>query len=101
MFNEAIEDGIIRKEQYPFGRRKYVIPASRNVKKALTLSEIERIFNYTCQDGSAEQKARDLWVFSYLFNGANIKDIAMLKYQKYAERSDRVYQSENQEYNQA
>ena len=36
IFNEAIEDGIIKKEKcYSFGRRKYKIPDSKNTKKAL------------------------------------------------------------------
>ncbi|MEO6549718.1 MAG: phage integrase SAM-like domain-containing protein [Ferruginibacter sp.] len=36
LFNAAIEDGIIKKEKcYPFGRRKYQIPTSKNVKKSL------------------------------------------------------------------
>jgi integrase/recombinase XerD len=35
IFNEAIESGIIKKEKcYPFGRRRYRIPASKNTKKA-------------------------------------------------------------------
>ena len=43
IFNEAIEDGIIKKEKcYPFGRRKYKIPASKNTKKALELNDIKR-----------------------------------------------------------
>lgn len=36
IFNEAIEDGIIKMEScYPFGRKKYQIPTSRNLKKHL------------------------------------------------------------------
>ena len=43
IFNEAIEDGIIKKEKcYPFGRRKYKKPTSKNTKKALELKDIKR-----------------------------------------------------------
>ena len=43
IFNEAIEDGIIKREKcYPFGRRKYKIPASKNTKKSLDLEDIKR-----------------------------------------------------------
>lgn len=80
IYNDAISEGIVKQEQYPFGKRKYQIPASRNIKKALKLSEIEKIFNYKAEKGSTEEKARDLWIFSYLCNGVNIKDIARLKY---------------------
>lgn len=34
IFNEAIDDGIIKKEKcYPLGRRKYRILAAKNIKK--------------------------------------------------------------------
>jgi integrase len=79
IFNEAIEDGSIKREKYPFGRRRYQIPTSRNVKKALTLEDVSKIYYYepACQQ---EQWAKDFWLFSYLGNGINPKDIACLKY---------------------
>jgi len=82
IFNEAIEDGIIKKEKcYPFGRRKYRIPASKNIKKALDLSDIKKIYYYKCDPkNESEQKAKDYWLFSYFGNGMNPKDIACLKY---------------------
>ncbi|ALI98586.1 site-specific integrase [Rufibacter tibetensis] len=81
IFNDAISSGEISLGQYPFGKRKYQIPVGRNIKKALVLSDIERIFNYKPKNDS-EAKARDLWIFSYLCNGINIKDIARLRYKQ-------------------
>jgi hypothetical protein len=82
IFNEAIEDGFIKREKcYPFGRRKYKIPASKNTKKALDLKDIEKIYYYKCDPrNESEQRARDYWLFSYFGNGMNPKDIACLKY---------------------
>nr|WKN35060.1 site-specific integrase [Tunicatimonas sp. TK19036] len=80
ILNLAIEEGLFSQEDYPFGKRKYQIPAGRNVKKALTLEDIQKIFDYDPQT-DAEARARDLWLFSYLCNGINMKDIARLKYQ--------------------
>jgi integrase/recombinase XerD len=82
IFNEAIEDGIIKKEKcYPFGRRKYRIPASKNTKKALDLADVKKIYYYECDPkNESEQKAKDYWLFSYFGNGMNPKDIACLKY---------------------
>ncbi|MFT4093248.1 MAG: site-specific integrase [Niabella sp.] len=80
MFNEAHAAGIIKKEKcYPFGRKKYLIPSKKNVKKALKLDQIEMIYNYTptCE---SEWKARDYWLFIYFGNGMNTKDMALLKY---------------------
>jgi integrase/recombinase XerD len=82
IFNEAIEDGIIKKEKcYPFGRRKYRIPASKNTKKALDLAEVKKIYYYESDPkNDSEQKAKDYWLFSYYGNGMNPKDIACIKY---------------------
>ncbi|MEO6548334.1 MAG: site-specific integrase [Ferruginibacter sp.] len=82
IFNEAVEDGIIKKEKcYPFGRRKYRIPASRNTKKALDLADLKKIYYYECDPkNESEQRAKDYWLFSYFGNGMNPKDIACLKF---------------------
>lgn len=80
IFNEVIEDGQIKREKcYPFGKRKYQIPTSRNVKKAISIDKIGEIYHY--QTGNKdEQKARDLWMFCYFANGMNPKDLAYLKF---------------------
>ncbi|HWW41412.1 phage integrase SAM-like domain-containing protein [Pedobacter sp.] len=80
VYNESISDENISKESYPFGKRKYQIPTSRNTKKALLLSDIKKIYDYKPSPGSNIEMARDLWLFSYLCNGINIKDIARIKY---------------------
>ncbi len=85
IFNEAIFQGLIKREKcYPFGRRKYQCPISRNTKKALSLDEVERIYFYEpiCE---FERKAKDFWLFSYLANGINPTDIAHLKFKNIEE----------------
>lgn len=80
VFNEAAEDGIVSKgKNYPFGRRKYLIPVSRNTKRSLTPEDIRNIYYYVpiCEN---EQRARDYWLFCYFANGINPKDVALLKY---------------------
>jgi integrase len=80
VMNEAIADGIISREtNYPFGKRLYQIPASKNIKKALTLEEMSRFFHFETLQGSWQDKARDFFLFSYLGNGINMKDICLLK----------------------
>lgn len=78
--NEAEKQGIITKQSLPFGREKYEIPGSVNVKKALTTNEIAAIFNYPAEEQSSMQRYKDYWLFSYLCNGMNIKDMARLKF---------------------
>jgi integrase/recombinase XerD len=80
MFNEADFVGIISKNQcYPFGRRKYRLPNSRNIKKALRMDDVAKIYNYApiCIQ---EKWAKDIWLFSYFGNGINTKDIIHLKW---------------------
>jgi site-specific recombinase XerD len=79
VFNKAISNDDTLKNYYPFGKHKYVIPATRKVKKALTKSELRLLFEATPQT-KQQEKARDFWFFSYVCNGINIKDIALLKY---------------------
>ncbi len=81
VFNHAINNKIIGRNSYPFGKGNFKIPSGRNTKKALTKEEISKIFNYHPTEGTWEELARDIWIFSYLGNGANIKDICRLKYQ--------------------
>ncbi|WP_341838617.1 site-specific integrase [Chitinophaga pollutisoli] len=79
-FNEAIFQGIIKRENcYPFGRRLYQPPSSRNIKKALTLEDVSKIYYYQ-PENERERKAKDFWLFSYLANGINPTDIMHLKY---------------------
>lgn len=83
LFNEAIEAGIIKQETYPFSTRKgstkYVIPESENIKKALSRTDIDKVKGYQPEPDSMEQRAHDLWLFSYYGNGMNIADLCRLK----------------------
>lgn len=80
IFNTAIADKMISKDYYPFGKRKYIIPSPRSVKKALTKGELKALWN--AQPENQEQaKAKAFWFFSYAANGMNFKDIAKLKYE--------------------
>ncbi|MDX2001849.1 MAG: site-specific integrase [Chitinophagales bacterium] len=80
IFNEAIEMKIIKRENcYPFGRRKYIIPTGRNIKKALPLVDLNMLYNYT-PESEEEKKAKLYWFFCYYGNGMNTKDVAYLRY---------------------
>ena len=78
-YNNAIYEKWIDKSFYPFGRRDYKIPATKNVKKALTLSQIRLIRSYSPQNKN-EAFARDMFIFTYFCNGINIKDVCKLTY---------------------
>lgn len=78
IFNNAIEDKAVKIELYPFGKRKYIIPAPKSVKKALNKKSLSTLYN--CPPKSSEQEiAKDFWFFSYVCYGMNVKDILQLK----------------------
>lgn len=78
ILNEAIDNGLMRREDYPFGRRKYIIPTPKQAKIALPAKQIRTILAYE-PESKEEQRAKDIWVFSYFCGGMNINDICRLK----------------------
>ena len=86
IINNAIDDGLFNREFYPYGKRKYQIPGGRNIKKALSLQEIQQLQAYVPKNES-EANARDLWLLSYLCNGANLQDLARLQYKDIGSKS--------------
>jgi integrase len=78
IFNEAIEEGVTK--CYPFGKKRYVIPAGKGVKKAILKAEVLKIIGYNKFSNEFEQRSKDFWVFSYLSNGLNVNDILRLKW---------------------
>lgn len=81
IFNEAIYRKVISNDYYPFGKRKYQMPVSKNIKKALKLEDISKIYYYHSEkDKALDAKAKAFWLFSYFANGMNMKDIALLKF---------------------
>lgn len=83
-FNVGIENKTINPEAYPFSRKKndkgYKIPTGSNIKKALALDEIAKIYNFDAEPGSTTDMAKDYWLFMYLCNGMNMKDLCLLRY---------------------
>lgn len=83
LFNLAIFNNGVEKENYPFGNdeKKLYQPAeANNVKKALSKADVLKIIYYEAEEGSPEEFYRDLFNFSYTANGMNMADIARLKY---------------------
>lgn len=78
VINKAYRDGIIPESSYPYGRDRYMVPSGAGRKLALTKASISKIINFR---GKAHlERSRDLWLFSYLCNGINFRDMLYLKY---------------------
>ena len=80
IFNNAKSEELIDNSLYPFGKRKYIIPSSKNNKRALTINDVKRIFEYPTEEGSNLQFSKDFCIFTYLCNGINVLDICRLKW---------------------
>jgi integrase len=80
ILNEAISNNYLNREHYPFGPKKYIIPESRNIKKALAREDLKKIVDYVPDSKNIfECRAKDFWLLSYLCQGINPKDILLLK----------------------
>lgn len=77
---ESIEKGILPRESYPFGIKRFSIPESANKKKALSDEQLELLKNYKPESMTLKERSHDLWLFSYFGNGMNFSDILNLKW---------------------
>ncbi len=82
---EAVEKGIVPRESYPFGAKKFSIPESANVKKALSDEHLELLKNYKPETLTLKERSHDLWLFSYFGSGMNFTDILNLKWKNMKE----------------
>jgi len=79
IYNRAIENKITDALNYPFGSKRYEIPASTNTKKAFDSDQLTVLFK-SIPGNKEQEKAKDFWFFSFVCNGMNIKDIIHLKW---------------------
>ena len=77
VMNDAIGYGVMRPVDSPFGTGKYRIPVASKRRMALTKEDIIAIRNWNGDDRS--EYWRDMWLFSYLCNGINFRDMLFLR----------------------
>jgi integrase len=77
---QTVHSKLLDKDDYPFGKNKYQPPVGSNVKKALSINQLRAIQTCDLPEGSNIERSRDLYMFTYLCNGMNLKDICLLKW---------------------
>ena len=78
-FNKAIEQNLVRKDDYPFSSFKMAKFNTKTKKRAITKEDIKKILELDLSNETALiQLSRDLFIFSYLQGGINFTDIASL-----------------------
>ncbi len=87
--NIALEEGFIKRSQYPFGKKQGFVKIPKATKRKdsfLTINEILKLKEYDTPEHKETAydilvcEALNLWLFSYLANGLNLADMAELKY---------------------
>jgi len=79
MYRQAMIEGLVKYEHYPFGNGGFTVPTESNTRQPRTKEEIQMIADYPCVD-SKQAFLRDMWLFSYFSNGMNAKDICLLRW---------------------
>lgn len=64
----------------PFGKGKFMIKAGKGRKIALTKQQMNELMTLPVKPGSSTDKMRDLFYFSYLGNGINVRDLVKLRW---------------------
>ena len=84
VFNYAISEKLITEKLYPFNQSNidnyFNIQTSAKTKRALTETEFNKLKTVRKLLTQAQQEAWDYFMLSFLFNGANLRDIANLKF---------------------
>jgi len=83
IYNNAIYDKQARRELYPFGKKRegrYQISLleEETQSRALTKSQIQKIYKLDLSDYPDVIDARNIFIFSYLVRGIQFRDIALL-----------------------
>ena len=77
VMHEALAGGILKPGNFPFVPGGYRIPAAQERKMALSRRDIIAIMNWKGDEKS--EYWRDMWMFSYLCNGINFRDMLFLR----------------------
>lgn len=91
--NECLRQGYLKQSQYPFGRGndgKVKIKKGKSRKdEFISVTEIKKLMSFVAPDSWRKSYSElvyqsiNFWVFSYLGNGLNMADMALLEWGEY------------------
>lgn len=86
LVNDALIEGKITPERYPFGRGKFVISGGSDTsKEKLDEAEMQRIIDLDLAEGSAEWNTRNAFLFSFYCAGIRAGDLIQLRWENVEE----------------
>lgn len=77
IYNKAINEGIVNKENYPFD--KFKLQNEKTQKRAIPKEDIQKIANMELKENTEHWHTRNLFLFSFYTIGMNWSDMAKLK----------------------
>jgi len=78
IYNQAIENNLVDRKHYPFGKGKIKIKFPETLKIGLSIDDVKAIA--AAKVGEKQNHARNLWLFSFYFAGMRISDVLRLKW---------------------
>lgn len=83
LFRRAIDiERVISNETYPFGRNKYIPPATVRAKRGIS-NEALALIKHATQLKKEQESARDYWFLLFYCAGMNLADLAHLKHENF------------------
>lgn len=79
VYAHARKNGVITKEQSPFGENGIKIKFPDSLKVGLTIEEVSQLENAELTDPAAIH-ARNLWLFSFYFAGIRVSDLLRIRW---------------------
>jgi site-specific recombinase XerD len=89
IYDTAINNGILDKKNYPFGKNGVPMKAGQTLKIGLTIDEVKNIESLQLENISFLNHARNIWLISFYFAGMRISDVFRMKWSDI--HDDRLY----------
>ena len=97
MFKEAIKEDIIPEYMYPFS--KLTLKKNQGSRTFLNKDQISQLIDFTVEEGSKMELARDLFLFSIYAGGLRFSDVIELQYRHFFEEENKIKKTINKTVN--
>ena len=79
LWNKASSLDKVDKNEYPFGKEKFVIKEGEEEPNPLLKEELKKFYNWTPKT-PARERAKNIWFTSFFHFGINLKDLCYLRH---------------------
>ncbi len=95
LYNKASQQGIVSRDNYPFGNTdgKIKIRIPKSIKIGLTSEEIKIIEEIDLSDNPKQHHTRNVFLFSFYLAGMRVSDVLQMKWENV--QGDRIYYTMN------